>query len=245
MATSVAVVGVAGIAGATIPDDQQVIHSCYLKSGGSVRVIDDSVTNCKNTETRLSWNQQGRQGLKGDTGPAGPAGDTGATGDTGPAGPAGDTGATGPAGDTGPAGPAGPTGDTGAAGPAGPAGPTGDTGATGPAGPKGDTGATGPAGAGLAGVVTRTKTVSKDPSASGTTIARLNCEPGEVMTGATANVVVPPIVIAGETVTGIGTGVSMTEIGGAKGTYTQAEAAADLPTTFHQLRIYVRCAALT
>ena len=90
---AVAVVVVAAVAGsaafAAIPDAGGVVHGCYVKSGGSLRVIDASVTKCKSTETSLDWNQQGQQGLPG---PQGPKGDTGATGATGPQGPKGDTG---------------------------------------------------------------------------------------------------------------------------------------------------------
>jgi hypothetical protein len=90
---------VAGAAYATIPDNNGVIHACYAKSGGTIRVIDSSVTNCKaSSETSLSWNRQG------PVGPAGPAGPVGATGATGPAGPAGPAGVAGPAGPAGPAG---------------------------------------------------------------------------------------------------------------------------------------------
>ena len=71
---------VGGVAYATIPDGGGVIHSCYARSGGSLRVIDAGVTNCKSGETSLNWNQ---------TGPAGAAGPAGAKGDTGAAGPAG------------------------------------------------------------------------------------------------------------------------------------------------------------
>lgn len=98
-----------GVAWATIPNGG-VINACYAKSGGSLRVIDASVTNCKSGETALSWDAQG---TPGPTGPAGPAGPTGATG---PAGPAGPTGPAGPQGDVGPTGPAGPTGPSGMAG---------------------------------------------------------------------------------------------------------------------------------
>src|SRR5262245_62098219 len=59
---------VGGIAYATIPDSGGAIHGCYAKSGGSLRVIDASVTNCKSTETALSWNQAGQQGLPGPPG---------------------------------------------------------------------------------------------------------------------------------------------------------------------------------
>ena len=117
---AVAVVIVAAVAGsaafAAIPGAGGVIHACYTKSGGSIRVIDAGVTNCKSTETSLDWNQQGQPGV------AGPQGIQGATG------PKGDTGAKGDAGPQGIPGPQGPKGDTGA------------TGATGPQGPKGDTG---------------------------------------------------------------------------------------------------------
>lgn len=82
---------------ATIPSNN-VISACYSRSGGALRVIDDSVTKCKAGETSLAWNVQGVQG------PAGPQGLTGS------AGPAGPTGPTGPEGDPGPAGPAGPAG---------------------------------------------------------------------------------------------------------------------------------------
>jgi hypothetical protein len=64
----------AGIGYATIPGGDGVIHGCFAKSGGSLRVIDASVTNCKSGETALNWNQ---------TGPSGPAGPAGATGPAG------------------------------------------------------------------------------------------------------------------------------------------------------------------
>jgi Collagen triple helix repeat (20 copies) len=94
-----------GVAYAAIPDSGGVIHGCYQKNVGNLRVIDPSAgDNCRPSEVPIDWSQ---------TGPAGPQG------------PKGDTGATGPhghKGDTGPAGPQGPKGDTGATGPQGPAG---------------------------------------------------------------------------------------------------------------------------
>lgn len=76
-----AVVGLAlagGVAWATIPGNDGVIHGCY-SANGSLRVIDPSAgTACKNSETAIQWNQQG------PTGPPGPAGQQG------PPGPAGD-----------------------------------------------------------------------------------------------------------------------------------------------------------
>jgi hypothetical protein len=65
----------AGVAYATIPDSGGVIHACYMKSGGNLRVIDASVTNCKSSETALDWNQIGQQG------PPGPPGETAAWSD--------------------------------------------------------------------------------------------------------------------------------------------------------------------
>jgi hypothetical protein len=154
-----------GVAYATIPDAGGMIHGCYGKDNGRLRVIDTALGGgaqdengqnngqngselaaCTENEAALNWNQVGP---KGDTGPTGPAGPQGPKGDTGAAGPAGPAGPQGPKGDTGPAGAQGPKGDTGAAGPAGPAGPPGpkgDTGATGPPGPAGPAGPPGPKG---------------------------------------------------------------------------------------------------
>jgi lamin tail-like protein/collagen triple helix repeat protein len=117
-----------GVAYATIPGIDGVIHGCYAKSGGALRVIDGSVTGCKSGETSLDWNMRG---------PAGPQGAAGAVGPIGPAGPAGASG---------PAGPAGPAGSKGEAGATGPAGPKGDTGAAGPQGTQGTQGTQGPKG---------------------------------------------------------------------------------------------------
>jgi Collagen triple helix repeat (20 copies) len=87
----------AGVAYATIPDGSGVIHGCYARSGGSLRVIDNGVTNCRSGETALQWNVQGPpgpQGQQGTTGPQGPAGAEGATGPQGPAGPQGPSGSS-------------------------------------------------------------------------------------------------------------------------------------------------------
>jgi hypothetical protein len=80
---AVATVALAGTAYATIPAGDGVIHGCYAKSGGTLRVIDASVTNCKAGETALNWSQQGVPGPTGDPGepgPAGPQGEQGAPG---------------------------------------------------------------------------------------------------------------------------------------------------------------------
>jgi len=144
----------ASIGLASIPDGNGVIHGCFSKSGGAVRVIDAGNTTCKDGETSLNWNQQGVAGAPGAQGPAGPAGAAGPIGPVGPMGAKGDTGAAGPIGPAGPAGATCAKGDTGAAGLAGPVGPVGPAGAAGAKGDKGDTGATGaPGPVGPAGAV--------------------------------------------------------------------------------------------
>jgi len=80
---AVVAASLAGTAYATIPGGDGVIHGCYMKSGGTLRVIDGSVTKCKSTETSLDWSQrgvpgpQGAQGEKGDAGEPGPPGPAG------------------------------------------------------------------------------------------------------------------------------------------------------------------------
>jgi hypothetical protein len=91
-------VGVAagGIAYASIPDASGVIHGCYVKANGKLRVIDSRGKGCQKGETPLNWNQTGPTGPTGPTGTTGPTGATGATGATGPTGVTGTTGASGP-----------------------------------------------------------------------------------------------------------------------------------------------------
>jgi hypothetical protein len=116
-----------------VPDHNGVIHGCYTKVGGVVRVIDtDKDQKCSTTlEKPLAWNQKGEQGVPGPAGPKGEVGPAGPTGEVGPAGPQGEVGPVGPKGEAGPAGPERE---------AGPAGPKGDSGPEGPRGPKGDRG---------------------------------------------------------------------------------------------------------
>ena len=64
--TALALAG--GVAYATIPDSNGVIQGCYGKSGGSLRVIDSAVAECKSNETPLAWNVQGPPGEQGDPG---------------------------------------------------------------------------------------------------------------------------------------------------------------------------------
>ncbi len=85
-----------GIAYAAIPDAGGVIHSCYTKLNGQLRVIDsEKGQRCSSNESSLNWN------AKGSPGPAGPTGPQGLPGSQGPQGLQGQTG---PKGATGPSG---------------------------------------------------------------------------------------------------------------------------------------------
>jgi hypothetical protein len=83
-----ATLAVGGVAFATIPTNG-VISGCYLKSGGTLRVIDATTGKCSSKETSLNWNVQGAPGSQG---PQGPPGEQGPKGDTGSAGAAGISG---------------------------------------------------------------------------------------------------------------------------------------------------------
>ena len=169
-ATATAIVVSSSFAIAAIPNSStKVITGCYLKTTGTLRVVDKQANKtCKTTEIELSWNQQGvkgdtgQQGLVGLTGPAGAKGTNGlngtngvdgAPGATGPGGAAGRDGTNGidgTQGAQGPAGTAGAPGNDGAQGSTGPQGllgPAGPQGEQGPVGPKGEPGTQGPAGA--------------------------------------------------------------------------------------------------
>ncbi len=86
------------IAFASIPGANGVIFGCYSNSNGTLRVIDNSTTQCKSNETALNFNQTGPQGPQGLQGPQGATGATGAAGPQGPAGLEGREGAPGTAG---------------------------------------------------------------------------------------------------------------------------------------------------
>jgi hypothetical protein len=93
-----ALVLLGGVAFATIPDSSGVIHGCYSRSGGSLRVIDNTVTNCGKDETALNWNVQGPQGPPGSQGPKGDQGIQGVQGVPGVQGNQGIQGIPGPSG---------------------------------------------------------------------------------------------------------------------------------------------------
>lgn len=57
-----------GVAVATIPDGQGVIHGCYKNNSGVVRIIDDSVDTCTSQETAITWSQTGPAGQDGTNG---------------------------------------------------------------------------------------------------------------------------------------------------------------------------------
>jgi hypothetical protein len=119
LAAAVLLAAAAGMALGSIPGDNGVINSCYSRSGGTLRVIDATVTNCKSGETSLNWNRAGApgpQGLPGPQGPQGPQGPEGDGGEAGLQGPQGDPGAQGPPGVQGEQGVPGAAGATGADG---------------------------------------------------------------------------------------------------------------------------------
>jgi Collagen triple helix repeat (20 copies) len=93
LATAGALALAAGVAYATIPDNQGVIHACYKIDNGQLRVVDtDGGGSCGPSESALAWNQTGPPGAPG---PQGPKGDQGPQGAQGIPGPQGDPGADG------------------------------------------------------------------------------------------------------------------------------------------------------
>ncbi len=123
MATLALAGGVALAAGG-IPGPGGVISACFNKTNGNLRVV-ASLSECRNSELPLQFNQVGQPG------PVGPQGPTGLTGAQGP------TGLTGPQ---------GLRGFTGAQGAQGIQGIQGIQGAVGPQGPQGIQGVPGLAG---------------------------------------------------------------------------------------------------
>jgi hypothetical protein len=83
-ALAVVVVAAVSVAYASIPDSAGVIHGCYLKSNGQLRVIDSAVSSCTPAEVPLQWSQTGPQGPAGPQGPTGPQGPQGPVGPEGP-----------------------------------------------------------------------------------------------------------------------------------------------------------------
>jgi hypothetical protein len=92
------------------PDD--VIHACYGKYSGLLRVVEPG-RRCFAFEVPISWNQSGPPGPAGATGPAGADGVDGVDGADGATGPEGPPGPQGPPGVQGPPGAQGGAGDDG------------------------------------------------------------------------------------------------------------------------------------
>jgi hypothetical protein len=56
---------IGGVAYATIPDEDGVIHGCRNKASGLLRVINSATESCTSSERALNWNQQGPKGDPG------------------------------------------------------------------------------------------------------------------------------------------------------------------------------------
>jgi hypothetical protein len=70
---AIAAVGIVlGVTVASIPDSNGVIHACYGKVTGNVRIV-ESASQCTALETPTSWNQTGQPGPAGPAGPSGGA----------------------------------------------------------------------------------------------------------------------------------------------------------------------------
>jgi hypothetical protein len=74
---------------------QSVIVACRSNTSGALRQV-ATASNCKASETAVSWSISGPAGLGGPAGPAGPAGLAGVAGPQGPQGPMGPQGPGGP-----------------------------------------------------------------------------------------------------------------------------------------------------
>jgi hypothetical protein len=75
------IMGMGGFAFAAIPDSSGVLHGCYKKKKGTLRLVSGSSKCKKKSEKSISWNQKGQAGANGA---AGAKGDKGDKGDAGP-----------------------------------------------------------------------------------------------------------------------------------------------------------------
>ena len=78
--TLLLILGVTGLAVASTPVSNGVIHGCYQKTTGTLRVIKGNQKCNPKSEVATSWNQQGVAGVPGQTGPKGAAGAPGRPG---------------------------------------------------------------------------------------------------------------------------------------------------------------------
>jgi hypothetical protein len=80
---------VGSLAYGAIPDRNGVIHACYDKQSGQLRIFDSESglpKGCGVKEVAINWNRTGPQGPIGPAGPQGLAGPTGPAGSAGPIG---------------------------------------------------------------------------------------------------------------------------------------------------------------
>lgn len=61
------VIGLGGVAFATIPDSSGTIHACIGKSNGNLRAV-EATADCRTNETAIGWNQEGPPGPPGPPG---------------------------------------------------------------------------------------------------------------------------------------------------------------------------------
>lgn len=81
VAIAALVVALGGTALATIPGPDEVIHGCYKKRSGKLRLVEEAGgTACRRNAAAISWSQQGPVGPEG---PRGMRGDPGPKGDPG------------------------------------------------------------------------------------------------------------------------------------------------------------------
>jgi hypothetical protein len=72
-----AALAIGAAAFASIPDSGGVIHGCYQKNSGIVRIVDTANGSCANGEIAIQWNDTGPAGTQGPAGPQGPVGPQG------------------------------------------------------------------------------------------------------------------------------------------------------------------------
>lgn len=96
LSTLALVAALGGGAWAAIPGPEGIIHGCYNRHNGAVRVIDTATRQrCRRRESELDWDEVGPPGPRGGAGKTGKTGPTGKTGLTGKTGAPGSPGAPG------------------------------------------------------------------------------------------------------------------------------------------------------
>jgi hypothetical protein len=67
------VMGIVGVAVAQSSSSGDVIHACYQTANGQLRIVSEG-SDCRPSETAISWNADGPQGQPGPQGAEGPPG---------------------------------------------------------------------------------------------------------------------------------------------------------------------------